>query len=173
MSKIAVSWKNRINYSSRKRPKRRLVFTATQTNLLHSEESFVFVCPKDVLSISNEGNLQKENMLFILFIDVFNVSIPPRVPLGCLWYNWVTSVSNFAQTGKIFPVLVSIQTFLNKHKGNIYLIFQYVVRISHASYSRAKRWILIDRTWGGWRPPIARYELYKIKIKTNYLCNYN
>lgn len=155
MSKIAVSWKNRINYSSR------------------SEESFVFVCPKDVLSISNEGNLQKENMLFILFIDVFNVTIPPRVPLGCLWYNWVTSVSNFAQTGKIFPVLVSIQTFLNKHKGNIYLIFQYVVRISHVSYSRAKRWILIDRTWGGWRPPIARYELYKIKIKTNYLCNYN
>ena len=74
MSKIAVSWKNRINYSSRKRPKRRLVFTATQTNLLHSEESFVFVCPKDVLSISNEGNLQKENMLFILGLPVIQLS---------------------------------------------------------------------------------------------------
>lgn len=40
-----------------KRPKRRIVFTTTQANLLHSKESFVFVCLEDVLSISNGSNL--------------------------------------------------------------------------------------------------------------------
>lgn len=81
-------------------------------------------------------------LLFILFIDSFNVSIPPQ------GYPWAacdttelpdTSVSNFEEIGKILPVLVSIQTFLYKHTGHIHLIFQYVVRISHFRYSRAKR----------------------------------